>query len=213
MDSYSFILDVFVPRSADISRRQSGGNGFVNGQGSSTDSCTNAVVYTLVNGQLFANTTSGATQFGTDPNLNYTLFTPSATPGSINGTFAVDSQNNLMWNNVAFYNNFAQWCIRADNTINAVFVASTLAPSDCVFVQLNMVRCKEENDAVLRRANILVSNCVPNIVGPQVPHLLAGIGPNAQCYSGAARKPGRYWVSAVQRVCVTVKLTYIQANR
>jgi hypothetical protein len=140
VDSYSFILNIFLPQGGDIARRQSSGGVFVNGQGTSTDSCTNAVVYTLVNGQLFANTTSSTTQFGTDPNIDYTPFTPSSTPGTINSTFAVDAQNNLMWNNVAFYNNFAQWCIRADNTIYAVFVASTLAPGDCVFVQLNMVR-------------------------------------------------------------------------
>ena len=129
-----------MPYGGDIVRRQSGGGGFVNGQGTSTDSCTNAVVYTLVNGQLFANTTSSTTQFGTDRGIDFAAFTPRASPGTINSTFAVDAQNNLMWNNVAFYNNFAQWCVRADNTVYAVFVAATLAPSDCVFVQLNMVR-------------------------------------------------------------------------
>lgn len=142
IDSYSFVLNVFVPKVENMNKRQTSGGGFLNGQGTSTNTCANAVVYTLINGQLFANASSGTTQFGADLNVNYTLFTPRVNPGAINTTFAVDSQNNLIWNNVAFYNNFAQWCVRADNSINAVFVAPYLAPSDCVFVQLNMIRCK-----------------------------------------------------------------------
>ncbi len=142
VDSYSFVLNIFVPEVKNINRRQTVGGGFINGQGTSTDSCANAVVYTLVNGQLFANASSGTTQFGTDANVNFTTFTPQANPGAITSTFAVDSSNNLIWNNVAFYNNFAQWCVRSDNSIFAVFVAPSLAPSDCIFVELSLIRCE-----------------------------------------------------------------------
>jgi hypothetical protein len=65
-----------VPEVKNIQRRQSPGGGFINRQGTSTDSCANAVVYTLVNGQLFANAISGTTQFGTDANVDYTVFIP-----------------------------------------------------------------------------------------------------------------------------------------
>lgn len=168
VDSYSFVLNIFVPEVKNINRRQTSGGGFINGQGTSTDSCANAVVYTLVNGQLFANASSGTTQFGTDANTNYTAFTPQTNPGPITTTFAVDSSNNLIWNNVAFYNNFAQWCVRSDNSIIAVFVAPSLAPSDCIFVQLNLIRCKLWISSRFDHADQKVSNCVANIVGPQV---------------------------------------------
>jgi hypothetical protein len=142
VDSYSFVLNIFGPEVKNIYRRQTSGGTFVNGQGTSTDTCSNAVVYTLVNGQLFANASSGTTQFGSNSTDAYTVFTPRLYPAKISGTFAVDSQNNLIWNNASFYNSFAQWCVRSDNSIVAVFVAPSLAPSDCVFVLLNMVRGK-----------------------------------------------------------------------
>lgn len=78
VDSYSFVLNISVPEVKNIQRRQSPGGGFINGQGTSTDSCANAAVYTLVNGQLFANVISGTTQFGTDANVDYTVFNPRA---------------------------------------------------------------------------------------------------------------------------------------
>jgi hypothetical protein len=122
-------------------RRQSGGNYYL-GQGQVVNSCSAAVIYSLINGQLFANTTSGATQFGTDPGPSYANFTPSANPGSITSIFSVDSVNNLMWNNVAFYNNFARFCVLPDQTIVAVFVSPDQAPVGCIFISLSMVRCK-----------------------------------------------------------------------
>jgi hypothetical protein len=140
IDSYSFVLNVFVPQADNLRRRQSGSNGFITNQGSFNDSCADAVVYTLVNGKLFANTTTGATQFGADSGVQCTNFTSSASPGSITTTFAVDSQNNLIWNNVEFYNNLAQWCVRSDDMIVAVLVSSGQAPVDFLFVQLSMVR-------------------------------------------------------------------------
>lgn len=141
VDSYSFALTIFVPNAGKINERQTGGSTFVNGQGTSTDSCTNAVMYTLINDHLFFNTSNGATQFGAPSNVKYTTFVPQANPGAIITTFSVDAQNNLIWSNVAFYNNFAQWCIRADNTVIPVFVAPNLAPNDCVFIQLSLIRC------------------------------------------------------------------------
>lgn len=73
-----------------------------------------SILWSMVNSQLFANASSGTTQFGAKPNVNLTLFTPQVNPGAITTTFAVDSQKNLIWNNVAFYNNFVQWCERSD---------------------------------------------------------------------------------------------------
>lgn len=100
------------------------------------------MVYTWVNGQLFSNETSSAKQFGTSLGVAYSPFIPQTSPGSIRNTFTVDSQSNLIWNNGSLYNNFAQWCVRSDNSITAVFVALSLAPDDCIFVQLSLVRCE-----------------------------------------------------------------------
>jgi hypothetical protein len=141
VNSYSFALTIFVPNAGNINERQTGGFTFVNGQGTSTDSCTNAIMCTLINGHLFSNTSSGAVQFGAPSNVDYASFVPQANPGAVTTTFSVDAQNNLIWNNVAFYNIFAHWCIRADNTVVAVFVAPNLAPNDCVFIQLSLIRC------------------------------------------------------------------------
>lgn len=113
---------------------------YLGGSGQVTNSCQNAVIYSLVNGQLFANTSSGVTQFSTNAGTTYANFTPSANPGAITTTFSVDSQNNLMWTNPSFYNSFARFCILSDNTIVAVFVDPALAPPDCMFVILSMTR-------------------------------------------------------------------------
>lgn len=78
--------------------------------------------------------------FGTSPGQAYTNFTPSANPGSITTAFSVDSQNNLMWSNSAFYNNMARFCVLADNTIVAVFDDPLLAPRGCLFISLSMTR-------------------------------------------------------------------------
>jgi hypothetical protein len=141
VNSYSFAL-MFVPQAQvkHRNRRQSGGN-FYLGQGQAVNSCSAAVIYTLINGQLFANTSSGTTQFGMSPGASYANFTPSANPGNITSVFSVDSVNNLMWNNVAFYNNFARFCVMPDQTIVAVFVSPDQGPVGCVFISLSMVRC------------------------------------------------------------------------
>jgi hypothetical protein len=91
VDSYSFALTIFVPGVVNINQRQTTGVIFVNRQGTSTDSSANTVIYTLVNGHLFANASSGTTEFGTQPNVDFAPFVPQANPGNITTTFAVDS--------------------------------------------------------------------------------------------------------------------------
>jgi hypothetical protein len=113
---------------------------YLGDSGQTTSSCQSAVVYSLVNGQLFANSTTGSLQFGTSTGTTYANFTPSANPGDITTSFAVDSQNNLLWSNPAFYSNFARFCVMTDTTIISVFGNPALAPSDCLFVSLSMTR-------------------------------------------------------------------------
>ena len=192
VDSYSFALSFFVPR-AQKNRRQAAVSGFV-GQGQAVNTCASAVIYTLVNGQLFANSSSGATQFGTSSGTVYANFTPSVSPGNITTVFSVDYANNLMWNNNIFYNNFARFCVLPDNSIVAVFVSPDQAPAGCLFVTLSMIR---------------LSSCVQNpayITGPSGPSGLSGasgpsgpVGPTgisgAQGISGVPGVSGQIGVS------------------
>jgi hypothetical protein len=132
---------------------------FLGGTGQATDSCANAIVYNLVNGQLFANSSAGSQQFGTDPSVPYANFTPSANPGSLTTVFSVDGQNNLLWSNSNFYNNQARFCVMPDASLMSVFDDPALAPDGCVFVFLSLTR---------------VSNCAaavgaPALSGPSGP--------------------------------------------
>jgi hypothetical protein len=120
--------------------RKRQGTTYLGGSGQATDSCTNAVVYSLVNGRLYANSSDGTLQFGTTTGTTYANFTPSANPGDITTAFSVDTQNNLMWSNSAFYNMRARFCVLSDNTLLAVFDNPTLAPAGCYFVSLSMAR-------------------------------------------------------------------------
>src|ERR1700761_2388353 len=113
-----------------LKRRQS--SAYLGGTGQATDSCADAVVYNLVSGKLFANSSSGALQFGTSTGTTYANFTASANPGDVTTAFSVDTENNLMWSNSAFYNMRARFCVLSDNTIVAVFADPMLAPPNCL---------------------------------------------------------------------------------
>ena len=138
VDGYSFILSMTLqrPGNGHIKRQTN----YLMGSGQATDSCAGAVVYSLVNGQLFANSSSGSQQFSTDPGIQYANFTPSSAPGSLTNTFSVDSQNNLLWSNSNFYNNQARFCVMPDDTLVSVFDDPAVAPSDCNFVFLSLTR-------------------------------------------------------------------------
>ena len=144
-----FVLSFFVPSSQNDKRQDS--TGYVSGSGSTTDSCTDAIVYTLLNGQLFANSETGVEQFSADPGIPYSIFTPSSTPdpGSITTTFSVDSQGDLYWNNATFSNYQAQWCVLSNSSILAVFLENA-GPPGCLYVLLSTNRCLYQEPSDLR---------------------------------------------------------------
>lgn len=133
-----FLLQFMMPNQKD-SRRQSSSGSFVSTQGSATDTCSDASMYSLSNGMLFSNTSSGVLQYGTDPGKAYANFTPSANPGSIVTTFGVDSNNQLLWTNPAFPDNVASFCVLFDGTIVAVFQTSA-GPEACLYITLTITR-------------------------------------------------------------------------
>jgi hypothetical protein len=116
------------------------GNVFLGGGGQATDSCTNGVVFSLYNGKLFANDSSTSRQFSTNPGVVYANFTPSATTGSITTLFSVDTANTLSWQNDAFYNFQARFCVTQDSSLIVVFDDPRLAPAGCIFVTLTLSR-------------------------------------------------------------------------
>jgi hypothetical protein len=124
---------------------------YLAGAGQATESCTDAVVYSIVNGQLWANSSSGAEQFSTETGLGYSNFTPSASVGELTTVFSVDAQNNLLWSNANFYNNRASFCVMEDSTLVAVFDNPANGPQGCLFVSLSLTR---------------ISNCAAAINGP-----------------------------------------------
>lgn len=131
-----FQLSINLSRS--FSKRQS--NVYLGGSGQATDSCTNGVIFSLSNGQLFANGTDFTQQFGTSPGVPFANFTPSANPVSIMTLFSIDTQNTLIWSNDAFFNYRARFCVTTGGDLLAVFVDPQLAPTGCLFVVLMLSR-------------------------------------------------------------------------
>ncbi len=147
-------------------------NAYLAGSGQATDSCAGAVVYSLINGQLYANSSSGSQLFSTDPGIQYANFTPSSSPGSLTTTFSVDTQNNLLWSNSNFYNNQARFCVMPDSSLISVFANPAVAPDTCNFVYLSLTR---------------VSTCAaavgaPALSGPPGPSGVYSIGPHSSVF-------------------------------
>lgn len=130
-----FQLNVYLAQS--VRKRQS--NVYLGNSGQATSSCTDAVVFSIYQGQLFANSSTQSLRFGTNPGVAAANFTPSADPGSITTQFSVDTQYTLRWINDAFYNSQARFCVLSSGDIIAVFGdPSVSAPANCLFVVLTL---------------------------------------------------------------------------
>lgn len=163
-----FVLSLIFSGSAPHERRQSF-TGFIGGFGSTTQDCSTAMVYSLVNGQLFANTSSGALQFGTNTSTTSKAFIPTPYPNTIVTTFSVDANSVLLWTNSTFYNGGARFCVTSDSAIYAVFTLGG-EPSGCQFINLNLVRGRVFGRLPTSRCLLIaaVSSCLANgvITGP-----------------------------------------------
>jgi hypothetical protein len=122
----------------DINERQS--NIFLGDDGQATDSCKTAIVFSLIDGKLFANSTTQSLQFSTDPGVAYANFTPSVSAGAITTRFSINPQNALTWYNDAFYNYNARFCVTTNSDLLVVFADPELAPPNYVFVTLSISR-------------------------------------------------------------------------
>lgn len=131
------VLDISTPFVVSVqiligrlARRDQGG--FI-ASGGTTGNCASALSFSLTNGQLFVENQLVSANAG----VAFSPLAPSFPTGSITGVFAV-SNGILSWNNAAFTNGQASFCIGADGVLEAVFIAGQ-APAGCVPVQLSVV--------------------------------------------------------------------------
>lgn len=117
------VEDTFVlvaTRARQIEKRQSGSY-FVSSEGSITNDCTTAPIYTARNGVLTATVNGVVYTYSTSAGVGYAPFVPSTVPGSITTAFTIGANAVLQWQNEAFYNGQANFCAVQNGTIYAVF--------------------------------------------------------------------------------------------
>jgi hypothetical protein len=157
--------DTFVlvaVRARQNQKRQSGSY-FVSSDGTITNDCTTAPIYTARNGVLTATVKGVVYTYSTSSDVSFAPFIPSTVPGSITTSFSIGANAVLQWQNPAFYNGQANFCAVQNGTIYAVF-AQDAQPQGCFFISLSLFD---------------VSSCqaisLATIIGPQGPPGQQGI--------------------------------------
>lgn len=117
-------------------KRQSGAT-YVSANGTVTNDCTTAPIYTITNGVLTATVNGTVYTYSTSPGVAYEMFAPSTISGPINTTFTLGSSAVLTWMNPAFYNGEASFCVMQNGSVYAVFQQNA-QPSGCMFAQLTL---------------------------------------------------------------------------
>ena len=135
-----FLLTVQLLQIGGKRRRQAAS--FVDYQGRATSNCLQATTYTLFAGQLFAQYANGTTaQFSASTEDLYSILEPRSLVGDITTTFSLSSVGTLLWNNDAFFNGAASFCILPSGDLVAVF-SQGAQPENCVFVDLTVSLCE-----------------------------------------------------------------------
>lgn len=112
---------------------------FISGNAQVSSSCSPAITYSLVNGQLLQ-TSGGTTRpFSVNNPAGSIPFTPLASVGQYTGEFSLSDEGALIWSNDAFPTGGAQFCSMG-GTIYAVFDATL--PSGCNQITLSAITCK-----------------------------------------------------------------------
>ena len=146
----SFILAV---SGIGVRQRRQAGTYFVGVNGSVTNDCTQAPIYSASSGGVLTETINGTTYtFSTNSGVTSQIFSASTSPGSITTAFSVGSGGVLTWSNPAFYNGQAAFCALTNGTVYAVF-SQNGTPDGCRYVQLSMfsglVQCSLTNGILL----------------------------------------------------------------
>lgn len=131
--------DTFVlvaMRHSNNQKRQSGSY-FVSSDGTITNDCTTAPIYTARNGVLTASVNGVVYTYSTSAGVGYAPFVSSTVPGSITTSFTIGANAVLQWQNPAFYNGQASFCALQNGTVYAVF-AQDAQPQGCLFISLSL---------------------------------------------------------------------------
>lgn len=119
-------------------QRRQAGPFFVGINGTVTNDCTQAPIYSASSSGVLTETVNGTMYtFSANPGIAYQVFSPSTTPGSITTAFSVGGGGVLTWSNSAFYNGQAAFCTLSNGTVYAVF-AQNGTPDGCRYVQLSL---------------------------------------------------------------------------
>ena len=118
-------------------RRQTGAS-YVGANGTVTNDCTQAPIYSASSSGVLTETVNGTTYtFSTSPGTASEVFSPSTVPGSIITWFSVGSGGVLTWSNSAFFNSQAAFCALGNGTVYAVFTQDG-TPDGCRYVQVSL---------------------------------------------------------------------------
>lgn len=162
---------VLVALRQNVNQKRQSGSFFVNSDGTITNDCTTAPIYTARNGVLTASVNGVIYTYSTSEGVGFAPFIPSTVPGSITTSFTIDSNAVLQWQNPAFFNGQASFCALQNGTVYAVF-AQDAQPQGCLFISLSLFQ---------------VSSCqaisLATITGPPGPPGPAG-SPGAQGIQG-----------------------------
>jgi hypothetical protein len=128
---------VLVAMRAHTNQKRQSGSYFVSSEGTITNDCTTAPIYTAKNGVLTATVNGVVYTYSTSSGVNYAPFVPSTVPGTISTAFSIGANAVLQWQNPAFYNGQASFCAVQNGTIYAVF-AQDAQPQGCFFISLSL---------------------------------------------------------------------------
>lgn len=130
----------FLLQASDLSKhhRRQSGNFYMGQNGTITNDCTTAPVYSVSNAGVLTVTSNGVVYtYSTSAGLAYAPFVASTIPGSIETTFSIGANSVLSWNNPAFSNGQAQFCALSNGTVYAVFQTGS-QPNGCLYIQLTL---------------------------------------------------------------------------
>lgn len=166
-------------------KRQSGSY-FISSEGTITNDCTTAPIYTARNGVLTATVNGVVYTYSTSSGVAYAPFVPSTVPGSITTSFTIGTNAILQWQNNAFYNGQASFCAVQNGTVYAVF-AQEAQPQGCFFISLSLFEVS--SCQAISLATITGPPGPPGPVGSTGPQGIQGI----QGSTGATVRPAFSW--------------------
>ncbi|GAB7337165.1 hypothetical protein MBLNU457_g2554t3 [Dothideomycetes sp. NU457] len=130
----TFMLMLTMP---NRSHKRQSGTQYLGSNGTQTNDCTQAPIYTISNGSLSVTSGGQSYIYSATTGVAYEPFIASTVPGDITTTFQMSSSGTLSWFNNAFYNGQASFCQISNGTVYAVF-SENGGPQGCMYIQLTL---------------------------------------------------------------------------